>query len=340
MSVTAKELLAKKIDPITYVVDGLFPQGLLVLAGPPKLGKSYLVNQLGLAVASGNPILGRDVTQGSVLYYALEDGEGRLQERLRQQLQDARGMERMTYELHARRLGDGFEDAIRTWHAETPDARLVIVDTLIGVARGPKGRQDPYEHWSDLLASPRELARDLKIGILFVHHARKGSKSGDADGDVFDGIYGSVGVFGTADAGYVLQRHRMSSDAVLVASGRDVKEIAIKIRRNETTMTWHATGGTVAPELLGATSRQWDVFDALAGGPLRNADVAAKLGTSDSNANQLLKRAVKDGYVVQVERGPYALHGDVARMVAEADGDGSSQPAELNEEAEEIDFGL
>jgi RecA-family ATPase len=55
------------------------PEGCILLAGPPKVGKSWLTLGLGLSVASGGKALGRiDVTAGQVLYLALEDTPRRL----------------------------------------------------------------------------------------------------------------------------------------------------------------------------------------------------------------------------------------------------------------------
>lgn len=340
VSITARDLLAKSIEPITYIVDDLIPEGLLLLAGPSKIGKSYLVNQLSLAVASGRPFLGRSVTEGSVLYYALEDGERRLQDRLRQQAPDAHGLHRITYNTEAPRLGDGLAEAIETWRAGTPDGRLVVIDTMINVAGGPRGGRDGYDHWSEVLTEPRQLARDLKLGIILVHHARKSGKAGEVDADMLDGVHGSVALVAMSDAIYILRRDRTSSVARLGVSGRDVREAVYKIQRDDATMTWHPASDALPEELATATGRQQDVIRLLAQGPLRNAEVAARLGLSPSNVNQILRRAVDDGFVVHTERGPYELHDDTARLLAEAGSAEPTQPTELNEEAEEFDFGL
>ena len=52
-TVTARELYEMKLLPTRFVVDGLLPRGLHIFAGPPKVGKSWLLLQLALAVASG-----------------------------------------------------------------------------------------------------------------------------------------------------------------------------------------------------------------------------------------------------------------------------------------------
>src|SRR5215207_4636708 len=80
---TARELRHQEFEPIRYVVPGYIAEGLTLLAGPPKLGKSWLVLDAGLALATGGTCLGGLVCeQGDVLYLALEDKERRLQGRI------------------------------------------------------------------------------------------------------------------------------------------------------------------------------------------------------------------------------------------------------------------
>ena len=66
------------------VIDGLLYPGTYILAGAPKLGKSFLMAQLAYHVSAGLPLWGYNVHKGSVLYLALEDDYGRLQKRLYQ----------------------------------------------------------------------------------------------------------------------------------------------------------------------------------------------------------------------------------------------------------------
>ncbi|MFR1358681.1 MAG: AAA family ATPase, partial [Ruthenibacterium lactatiformans] len=78
---TMQTLFEQPLEPIDFLVDGLFAQGLYILGGSPKVGKSWLALQLCLAVCTGTPFLGRKTQQGEVLYLALEDGPQRLHSR-------------------------------------------------------------------------------------------------------------------------------------------------------------------------------------------------------------------------------------------------------------------
>jgi RecA-family ATPase len=82
--ITARELCAMTFEPIKYVVPGYIAEGFSLFAGKPKLGKSWLALEIGLAVAAGSFCLGGvECEQGDVLYLALEDNRRRLQSRIR-----------------------------------------------------------------------------------------------------------------------------------------------------------------------------------------------------------------------------------------------------------------
>src|SRR5436190_17685404 len=88
--VTAAELADMIFPPVSYVVDGYIAEGLTILAGRPKAGKSWLALNFGTAVASGGVALGSvRVEVGDVLYLALEDNRRRLKQRLKQIMQGA-----------------------------------------------------------------------------------------------------------------------------------------------------------------------------------------------------------------------------------------------------------
>jgi hypothetical protein len=85
---SASDLLAKEFTPPKWAVDGILPEGVTLLVGRPKQGKSWLALGIGIAVGTGGRALStREVSQGSVLYLALEDNERRLQKRCRKLLQ-------------------------------------------------------------------------------------------------------------------------------------------------------------------------------------------------------------------------------------------------------------
>ena len=67
---------------LRWLIPGLLPAGLSLLAGASKAGKSWLCLWLCLQLARGGEIWGRTTQPQTVLYLCLEDTYARLQRRL------------------------------------------------------------------------------------------------------------------------------------------------------------------------------------------------------------------------------------------------------------------
>ena len=68
-----RQLAEMYLPPVAFCVEGLLPHGLAFLGGPAKYGKSWLVLDLCVRVAKGEPFWNLPVQQSEVLYLALED---------------------------------------------------------------------------------------------------------------------------------------------------------------------------------------------------------------------------------------------------------------------------
>jgi len=126
---TAGALRTMNFKAIEYVVPGIIPEGLTILAGKPKIGKSWLALDLALAVAGDRFVLGElKPAQGDVLYAALEDNQRRLWKRTRKIMDTAQAVwpERLTLATQWRRIdGGGIED-IKDWASRATNPRLVM----------------------------------------------------------------------------------------------------------------------------------------------------------------------------------------------------------------------
>ena len=67
-TVNGETLMNTYIPPIEFVVDGLISQGLHILSGKPKIGKSWLALLLCLKVATGEKFWNFETKQGTTLY--------------------------------------------------------------------------------------------------------------------------------------------------------------------------------------------------------------------------------------------------------------------------------
>lgn len=214
------------------VIDGLLYPGTYILAGAPKLGKSFLMAQLAYHVSSGLPLWGFNVHKGSVLYLALEDDYGRLQKRLYQMF----GVEtsaNLYLGTEARILGMGLTDQLDGFVKEHPDTKLIIVDTLQKI-RGDVS--DKYSYSTDYQDIVRLKAFTDRTGVclMVVHHTRKQQ----AD-DKFDMISGTNGLLGAADGGFLLSKEkRTSNKALLEIAGRDQQDQKLHLVRDQERLLW------------------------------------------------------------------------------------------------------
>ena len=81
-TINCEEIMTQPLKPIEFVVDNLITQGLFILAGAPKIGKSWLALDICLSVAKGEPVLNANTNRGTTLYFCLEDSKIRIQNRL------------------------------------------------------------------------------------------------------------------------------------------------------------------------------------------------------------------------------------------------------------------
>jgi hypothetical protein len=154
--VTAAALRTKGFPPVSYIVPGFVPEGLSILAGRPKVGKSWLALDVGLGVADKRVVLGGTMPSvGDVLYLALEDTQRRLQWRITKLLSPFCGEwpDRLTLATQWRRLDDGGVDDIAEWCDSVIKPRLVIIDTLARVRSARSSSDTLYDgdYWPSWL---------------------------------------------------------------------------------------------------------------------------------------------------------------------------------------------
>lgn len=221
--VSAAELQTREFSEIVAYIDGLVLEGLSILGGKPKLGKSWWALRAALAIATGGVAFGnpeRIVKQASVLYLALEDGEKRLQSRLGMLLVPS---EPWPNNLMIVTEWPKFDAGGLDLLAEVIDKdgyRVVFIDT-VGRLRKPRRGRDSYQEDTNAIAEIHDLRRGRPgLAIVLIHHNRKD----DRPDDYIDALSGTTGITGVVDHVAVLQRGRGEPDAVLHFTSRDVRE--------------------------------------------------------------------------------------------------------------------
>lgn len=216
-AVRSTDLLERKYERLTQPVQGLITEGLTLLVGASKIGKSWLVLSMCLAAANGTEFLGHATEQCEVLYMALEDSERRIQGRVRK-LTGGRASENLFFCTNALTLGSGIEEQLESWFDEQPNMRLIVIDTLQMIRGGQQPVRDIYQNDYVTMQKLKAIADAHRAGIVLVHHTNKQKNVEDN----FDKISGSTGLMGAADTTILIDRARNSGQATVRVVGRDV----------------------------------------------------------------------------------------------------------------------
>jgi AAA domain len=295
-----QELLSWELPPVRWAIPEILPEGLTLLAGKPKLGKSWLALSAALSIASGGVALGtHPVTQGDVLYLALEDNARRLQARTRQLLASMSGVPGgIDFALDWPRLGEGGLALLEDYLKEHPRVRLVVIDTWARVAP-PSGerRSSQYEADYEALIPLKRLADTYHASILAVHHLRKTGSS-----DVLDEITGSIGMTGAVDGTLILKRERGQAEATLFVTGRDIeREQQLALSFDVTTALWSVIGNA---DEVGRTRARQEILDVLREQRLDGMsprEIADTLGKNYHTTRSMLRKMEETGEVARLD---------------------------------------
>ncbi len=297
--VSAADIVAMDLPPVRFVVSGYIAEGLTLLAGKPKTGKSYMALGLAVAVASGSRAFGSiPCEQGDVLYLALEDNRRRLQRRLKQMLPHGGIPERLFIDTDCKRLGMGGEDLIRECVDRMEKPRLIVVDVLAKVRPDRRQTESLYDVDYRAMEPLQRIASEWGIAVLALHHTRKMEAE-----DPFDTVSGSTGLTGAADSVLVLSRD--GQGITLYGRGRDIEEIETAMQFDHITGSWSIMGD--ASEVRRSDERTV-ILDALKEAPatLGPAKIAAATGLKENNVRRLILKMVEQGQIVKTGYGHYA----------------------------------
>ena len=231
-TISMTELYQNTYKSRSAIIEGVLYPGTYLLAGAPKIGKSFLVAQLAYHVSTGKELWGYQVRQGTVLYLALEDDHRRLQERMYRMF-GTDSSEKLFFATCAKQIGNGLEDQLKKFMKDHPDTKLVILDTLQKI-REVGNEKNSYAKDYEIIGKLKQITDESGCCFLLVHHTRKQQ----AD-DKFDMISGTNGLLGSADGAFMLVKEkRTDQTATLDVSGRDQKDQRIYLTRDNERLIW------------------------------------------------------------------------------------------------------
>lgn len=236
---SAESILNEYIEPPQFIVQSLLAEGLTVLAGPPKYGKSFLSMDLCCSVATGKPFLGFSTVQSQVLYLCLEDSKGRIKKRLTEVKHDNLVAKNLFFVMSAPDMDNGLFDALEGFLKDHPDCKLIVIDTFQKIRGASSGSDYSYMIDSRDGGKLKSFADNHHLCLLVIHHTAKKRD----EGDPFNCISGTTGLPGAADTNIVLLRNeRMEGTTNMYISGRDVVEAAYSLKFNKDTHLWEFQG--------------------------------------------------------------------------------------------------
>jgi hypothetical protein len=289
------DLQHKTFVPLAWVIPGYLPQGVTLLAGRPKLGKSWLALDWCLAVASGGTALGVKCEEGDVFYAALEDTERRLMTRA-QKLASGQWPTRFAYVHEMPRANEGGIALVRCWLEQAHNPRLVVIDVLARVRSGKGRNEDNYDADYNSVTIWKTLADEFGVAIVLVHHVRKM----EAD-DPLEMVSGTNGLTGAADAILILNRN--SQGCTLGGRGRDLDEFDLAVQFDSETCRWRVLGEV--PDVRRSDERGAILSVLSSTEPMSPAEIAAASGQRSNNVRFLLHKMVEAGEVEKTGRGKY-----------------------------------
>lgn len=298
---TAAELMGLEFSPPRWAVPGVIAEGVTVLAGAPKVGKSWLSLGLGISVAAGGRALGSiPVEAGEVLYLALEDTPRRLQSRLRTVL----GESPAPVGLHLVIACPPFPEAsdrIAAWLDQHPDCRMVIIDVYAKLRGATPAGMSAYD--ADYLGMSRvkAIADAYGIAVVLIHHVRKITSD-----DFLSDLSGTNGLSGGADTVAVVRRARGEAEGVLHITGRDVDEAELGIAFMADSGSWKLLAGPALEYTLTGTRREIYRYVKTheGAGP---AEIAAAIGADVQAVKQTARRMSDAGQLDTTGRGRYVV---------------------------------
>ena len=228
--IDGETLMDMRLPPTKFCIDTLLPQGVTILGGAPKIGKSWLVLDLCIRIAKGEPLWDLPTHRGTTLYLCLEDPLRRVQERLNCITDEV--PPNAFFATAAGTLTDGLCEQITSFVTEHPDTVLIAIDTFQIIRNSTADTS--YANDYDEVRKLKQLADGLNISLLLVHHLRK-----QGDSDPLNKLSGTTGISGAVDAAFVLnQSKRNATGATLICTGRDIAYRELELNFSKEKFVW------------------------------------------------------------------------------------------------------
>ena len=306
-SYTALELSKMEIEPVKWFIPDFLPSGLTILAGPPKIGKSFFCWNMALSVATGGIAFSSVIIPEihNVSYLSLEDPPALLKDRLEMMSGDTEilpGNLHIINDMQGRKL-DAVGLKMLDQHLDENNSEMLIVDTWMHVSPDVDVKGTAYDIDYNALIPIQKFAHRRNMAVVLVTHTRKAV---DID-NVFNQIQGSVGMQAACDTLMMLSHD--SGAKTLHLSGRRIESNQFAFTIDEG--IWKLEGN--AQDYHVSELRQEIISHLREAGDmgLSAGDLIDLTGKKENNVRLTLRRMVKDHQINQPKkRGDYFYKDD------------------------------
>jgi hypothetical protein len=306
----ASDIVKMDIPDPKWIVKNYIPEGLSLISGPTKAGKSWLMLQLALATAQpGNIGIFLGIlpveNSGNVLYLALEDSLRRIKSRLLKICKDNIIPEQLEFATDIPFMNQGGIAKLENWIQSKANPRLIIVDVLEKIRdHGGNKFKNAYEQDYEDLGRLKKLADKTNVSIVVVDHRNKSKPD-----DILDTITGSVGKQGAPDGLLILKKPRKEKVGTLYRTGKDYDEddeMAIELDL-EQGIGWSLIGNANEHQL---TEQRKAIIELLetSNEPMSPKQIAEGLDVNAGYIRTTLRRLIEDKTIKQFGYGKYIVN--------------------------------
>ena len=288
---SAYALLERDIPEPVKLCDPWAVEGVNIIAGRPKLGKTTLERQKLAAAAMGGEFLDSKFDQPvRAAFLSLEEGEllCRMKFKMSGFPDEALTAIQLFFDWPRGQTGVELLDRYLT---EQPETKFVVIDSLTRFRVVPDVRVPAFMADYEAVNALHDLSKKHP-GVCFdvIHHTRKARSE-----DPIDDISGTYGLTAACDAYAVLRHH--ADGAVMHVGGRlwTRNDSEFSIRRAER-HTWQMIGVH-----LGLTDRQQEAYQLVKDSPggMSGSELADKLSITIQSAWQRLDELLEKGFVIK-----------------------------------------
>ena len=293
---TDEELWNANLPEPSWLVEGLLPEtGLTLIAGKPKIGKSWLALSIATGIAHGGEVAGIQAKkQANTIYLTLEDTPRRLKKRLK--MVEERPSGKCTI---VRKFGKMTPENLRRLEEKIKEknAKVVIIDPL-GRIQTTEKNTNLYNADYESLGMLKDLADRMNIAIIVIHHLKKGESD-----DPLEDVLGTTAIIGVVDTILVMKRTRGQADATLFITGREIedKEIALEFEAGK----WKVLGDAREIAITREEKKVLQTLEEL--GVASPKEIAELAEMNPNTVKTALRRLAGENKVKVVDRGKYTL---------------------------------